>query len=135
MEKTPFAAWESTLWSTVLRARERSAEALETLARRYWKPLYSYIRSKVQDRASAQDLTQDFFVYLLEKDLLQRVGPTRGSFRGFLRAVADRFLSDQRDRERAVKRGGGRERVSLDFAEADTDFAENESPERAFERA
>lgn len=135
MEETPFQAWESTLWSTILRAQDRSAEALETLARRYWKPLYFYLRSKVRDRETAQDLTQDFFLYLIDKDLLQRVGPARGSFRGFLRAVADRFLSDQRDRERAAKRGGDRKRIPLDFAQADTEFVAEESPERAYERA
>ena len=75
-------AWASTLWSTVLKARSgEGPEALDKLARRYWKPVYFYIRSKHRDIESAKDLTQSFFAYLLDKDLLQRVGPERGADR------------------------------------------------------
>ena len=136
------ASWASTLWSTVLKAQDHDSDegrrALERLASTYWKPLYFYIRRKSRDAETARDLTQGFFAYLLEKDLLQRARPEQGSFRAYLRAIADRFLSDQRDRDQAAKRGGNAPRVSLDFADAETDFAYGpagaESPEQAYER-
>ena len=134
--------WASTLWSTVLHAVDRDStegrEALARLAERYWKPLYFYVRRKCGGADEAQDRTQAFFAYLLDRDLLKHARPERGSFRAFLRTVADRFLADQRDREAAIKRGGDAKRLSLDFAEAETDFAygprASESPDEAYER-
>jgi len=125
--------WASTLWSTVLRARDRDPAALERLCARYWRAIYHYILCRRRDRESAQDLTQAFLLYVIEKDLLSRKDPEHGSFRGFLRASVDRFLSDQYDHERALKRGGGLRRIDLDFAKAEIDASEN--PERAFLRS
>ncbi|MBI2901631.1 MAG: sigma-70 family RNA polymerase sigma factor [Planctomycetes bacterium] len=130
----PGGEWASTLWSTALRARD--PEALERLAARYWKPVYFFIRAKGKDVETAKDLTQSFFAYVLEKEILDRKNET-GSFRAFLRGVLDRFLSDQYDRERAIKRGGQAARVSWDFAEAETDFSSQKGtdPEQAFLRS
>lgn len=128
----PGGEWASTLWSTAF----RDPKALEQLAARYWKPVYFYIRARGNDVETAKDLTQGFFAYLFEKGILERKNAT-GSFRAFLRGVLDRFLSDQSDHERALKRGGDVQRVSLDFAEAETDFATRGSkdPEELFRRS
>lgn len=128
----PGGEWASTLWSTAL----RDPKALEQLATRYWKPVYFYIRAKGKDIESAKDLTQGFFAHLFEKGILERKNES-GSFHAFLRGVLDRFLSDHYDHERALKRGGGAQRISLDFAEAETDFATRGSadPEKLFERS
>lgn len=139
----PTGGWASTLWSTVLEARDRQSDAgrkaLERLAGRYWKPVYFFIRARRRDVDAAKDLTQGFFAYLLEKELIRRASPEQGSFRAYLRAILERFLSDQRDRDGALKRGGGAVQVSLDFVDAETDFAHGprapETPEEAFERS
>ena len=83
-------------------------------------------------------MTQAFFAMLLEKDFLQGVQRERGRFRSFLLAAFRHFLSNQRDRERAWKRGGRHARVSFDAAEAESLFQQrgsrSPSPEAEFER-
>lgn len=108
------------------------------LYRAYSYPVYAFIRRRGHSRPQAQDLTQDFFVHLLEKKTLSRVDPARGRFRTFLLGALDYFLIDASRRDRAGKRGGGCELVFLDDVEA----AENdyqlfspawETPERLLE--
>jgi RNA polymerase sigma-70 factor (ECF subfamily) len=106
----------STRWSMVLRARDPTApgaaEALACLCRVYWYPLYAFIRRQVGSHDEAQDLTQEFFVRVLEKPILDRVDPDRGRFRSFLRACCQHFLANHRDHARALKRGGGQQPLS-----------------------
>ncbi len=133
----PGGAWSSTAWSTVLRAKgpdsaDRRA-ALGRLCSRYWKPVYLHIRGKGKNVEEAKDLAQEFFAYLLEKEILSKKDES-ASFRAFLRGVLQRFLSDQHDRDRALKRGGGALRVPMDFAEAEAHFTE-EDPEGVFDRS
>ena len=72
-------SFASTHWSLVLRARRQADTAahvaLESLCRRYWLPLYAYVRRRVASVEEAQDLTQEFFVRLLEKQVLAEVSP------------------------------------------------------------
>jgi RNA polymerase sigma-70 factor (ECF subfamily) len=96
-----------------------AAAALESLCRTYWYPLYAYVRREGHNPADAQDLTQEFFACLLARNSLLRVAPEKGKFRSFLLASMRYFLSDQRDRARAEKRGGGAEVLSLDAQEAE----------------
>ncbi len=88
---------------------------------------------------AAQDLTQDFFAHVLEKGLLARADPGRGRFRSFLLAVFAHYLSNRRDHERALKRGGGRATFSIDIAGAegryDRELVLELTPERAFDRS
>jgi RNA polymerase sigma-70 factor (ECF subfamily) len=83
-------------------------------------------------------LTQAFFIHLLEKGSLAAVDPCRGRFRAFLRAACAHFLADQRDRDRAQKRGGGRAVLSIDARDAEGRYlrepAHDLTPERLFER-
>ncbi len=104
----------------------------------YWLPLYTYIRRQGESPEDAQDLTQEFFARLLEKNFLGSVDPAKGRFRSFLLASVKHFLSNQRDRARAQKRGGGQAPTPLDFSDAESRAgfqpAENQTPEKAFEK-
>jgi RNA polymerase sigma-70 factor (ECF subfamily) len=138
------SAWRfaSTHWSVVLAAGQRqsaeSAEALATLCRVYWYPLYAYARRRLPRPDDAQDLTQEFFAQLLEKDYLRAADPTRGKFRSFLLTAFKHFLAKERDRANAQKRGGGRHSVSLDFQDGESRYqrepADHATPETLYER-
>ena len=109
----------STQWSLVLiageGAGEASREALATLCRVYWYPLYAFVRREGYGPEEAQDLTQAFFTRLLEKKYLRDCDRDRGRFRSFLLAALKHFLSNERDRAHAQKRGGGAYVLSLDW--------------------
>jgi RNA polymerase sigma-70 factor (ECF subfamily) len=109
----------TTRWSLVIAAGQRespeSAAALASLCRLYWYPLYAFARRRLPATEDAQDLTQDFFAQLMEKEYLGQADRQRGSFRSFLLTAFKHFLAKQRDRARAQKRGGGRSHLSLDF--------------------
>jgi RNA polymerase sigma-70 factor (ECF subfamily) len=93
---------------------EASQEALATLCRVYWYPLYAFVRREGYTPDDAQDLTQAFFARLLEKKYLRDCDRDRGRFRSFLLASLKHFLSNERDHDRAQKRGGGVCSLSLD---------------------
>jgi RNA polymerase sigma-70 factor (ECF subfamily) len=127
-----------TLWTVVLKAREQSKEALEELVKAYWKPIYVYVRRWGASEDEAKDLTQGFFMELLERNFLKGVSPDKGRFRTFLLTVLKRYLINQAERARAQKRGGGKSPLSLDFAGAENEYsilpASSETPERSFNR-
>jgi RNA polymerase sigma factor (sigma-70 family) len=110
--------FRTTHWTAVLSARDgqspEAQAALDGLCRTYWPPLYSYIRQRGHSPHEAKDLTQEFFARFLEKEYLQHLKDRRGKFRSFLLTLVKHFLSDQFDRSRAQKRGGGRVGISLD---------------------
>ncbi|MBI3854178.1 MAG: sigma-70 family RNA polymerase sigma factor [Planctomycetes bacterium] len=116
------AAFPETVWSTVLRAKDDGA-ALGRLIERSWKPLYFYLRRKGRDVEAAKDLTQAFFSHLLERRLMDRVEQGRGRFRGFLLASMEHFLANEYRVATAEKRGGTSAPLSLDFQEAETQYA------------
>jgi len=109
----------STHWSVVLAAGESQAEpeiahaALAELCQTYWAPLYSFVRSRGYSVHDAQDLTQSFFAYLIERKIYARVDRRKGRFRSFLLASLKNFLADASDRERTLKRGGGQNFLPL----------------------
>jgi RNA polymerase sigma-70 factor (ECF subfamily) len=132
----------TTHWSVVLNASDPSApgaqEALEKLCQTYWYPLYVYVRRQGYGAEDAQDFTQGFFARFIEKDYLGQVDPAKGRFRSFLLASLRHFLSDERDRARAIKRGGGKALVSLDAQDAEGRYAgepaDQLDAEKIFER-
>ncbi len=132
----------ATRWSIVLAAGRRSSpdsqQALESLCRAYWYPLYAYVRRRVSDVHQAQDLTQEFFATLLERNALRAADRKRGRFRSFLLAACKNFLADEWDKGRAIKRGGGRKTFSLDLASGERRFslepADTQSPEMLYEK-
>ena len=99
-----------------------SRQALESLCETYWCPLYAYARRRVSNATDAQDLTQSFFAELLEKDVVAKATPDRGRFRAFLLTAFKNFLSRQWEKSQALKRGGGRIALSLDFDSAESGF-------------
>jgi RNA polymerase sigma-70 factor (ECF subfamily) len=140
----PEAAWRfaSTRWSMVAAAGQRdspeSAEALATLCQAYWYPLYSYARRRLTSATDAQDATQAFFAELLAKNYLLQADPARGRFRSFLLTAFKHFLSKDRDRATAKKRGGDRQILSLDFPAGERRYCSEPvdaaTPETLFER-
>jgi RNA polymerase sigma-70 factor (ECF subfamily) len=114
-------------------------QALETLCRTYWFPLYAYLRRQGYSSDLAEEHTQAFFARLLEKKGLRLADPKRGKFRSFLLAALKHFLANERKRARARKRGGGRKPFPLDFQNAESQFAlepaDRLSPDKLFERS
>jgi len=99
--------FQTTRWSLVLAAAqgaEGSGEALEWLCATYWYPLYAFVRRQVHDAEAARDLTQSFFLRLLDRQGLRRIDPQQGRFRAFLIASMKHFLANERAREHALKR-------------------------------
>lgn len=115
---TNWVHFTRTQWTLVLSAKSAPPhdrlEALESLCRSYWPPIYAYIRQNGYRPADAQDLTQEFFARLLEKDFLQHLTHQRGKFRSFLLTFVNHMLSDERDKQRAKKRGGDQTQISLE---------------------
>jgi RNA polymerase sigma-70 factor (ECF subfamily) len=109
--------FETTRWSVVLRAGSAdtagSREALATLCETYWYPVYAFIRRSGVNAPDAEDLTQAYFARFLEKKFLDGVRPEKGRFRSFLLVSVRNFLHNERDRERALKRGGGERPLTL----------------------
>lgn len=137
------ASWLSTTqWSVILAAGESqsslSREALTILCQKYWYPLYVYARRRGHDQENARDVTQSFFAQLLEKKSIKVVARERGRFRSFLLVSFKNFLSNEWDRERAAKRGGGKPQVSLDLRDAEGRYlrepVDPKTPEEAFDR-
>jgi RNA polymerase sigma-70 factor (ECF subfamily) len=129
----------TTRWSVVLDAqRDNATPALEALCRTYWPPLYAYARRRGDSPHDAEDLTQSFFARLLEKDYLRTVERQKGRFRQFLLMAFKRFLANEWDRQKRLKRGGDRILVSLDAVAAERlyrgDAPESFSADAAFER-
>jgi len=113
----------TTRWSVVMAARDKASPesegALQALCKAYWHPLYAFVRRLGNSPHDAQDLTQEFFARLLQKEWLGAVERERGRFRTFLIVTVKRFLANEWDKNRAARRGGGQTLVPLD-----TQFAE-----------
>jgi RNA polymerase sigma-70 factor (ECF subfamily) len=133
----------STSWTLIAAAAGPRPEAsvhraLEALCHAYWRPLYVYARRQDYPAEDAADLVQGYFAKLLEKDYLQEARRERGRFRSFLIASFRHYLSNERDRERAVKRGGAAPRLIVSVEDAERLYAletpRDLSPERVFER-
>ena len=131
----------TTRWTLVVAAddlhRKEARSALVSLCEGYWYPLYGYVRRHGYPADQAQDLTQEFFIRVLEGCYLERADPEKGRFRAFLLTTMKFFLPDEADRNRAQKRGGG-SMLSLEMSCGEERYlrkpAHDETPERTFER-
>jgi RNA polymerase sigma factor (sigma-70 family) len=131
----------TTRWTLVVAAgdlqRKEAHSALVSLCEGYWYPLYAYVRRRGYPADQAQDLTQEFFVRVLDGRYLDRADPEKGRFRAFILTSLKFFLADEADRNRAQKRGGGNV-LSLEISSGEEryqrDPSHNETPERIFER-
>jgi DNA-directed RNA polymerase specialized sigma24 family protein len=114
------ARFPDTSWGLVLAAGDRgdahASEAFASLCRQYWMPIYAGLRRQGFASSDAEDLTQGFFLHLIDGGGVSRADPDRGRFRSFLLGALRRFLANDRDREHARKRGGDRTFVAIDAA-------------------
>ncbi len=131
----------TTRWTLVVAAsapdQNEARSALVSLCEGYWYPLYAYLRRRGYPTDQAQDLTQEFFMRVLEGRYLDRADPEKGRFRSFLLTSLKFFVADEGDRHRAFKRGGGAV-LPLEFSSGEERYqrepAHDETPERIFER-
>jgi RNA polymerase sigma-70 factor (ECF subfamily) len=134
--------FQTTNWSVLQRATAGSSSdaraALSRLCETYWPPVYAFIRHRGHSPSAAEDLTQSYFARFFEKGYVFDFRPEAGRFRTFLRSSVAHFLANEWDRERALKRGGGRVPVSLDAATAEERLrlepVDRLTPEVVFER-
>jgi RNA polymerase sigma-70 factor (ECF subfamily) len=137
------ARFDTTSWSVVLKAGAGDTtgcrEALARLCESYWYPVYAYIRRSGASATDAEDLTQEYFARFLEKRFLDHVRPERGRFRSFLLVSVRNFLHNERDRARALKRGGGERPLPLHGEDGEARYEREPvhavTPEVLFERA
>ena len=114
--------------------------ALQILCQSYWYPLYAYVRHRGHGPDDARDLTQSFFLHLLEKNKLALANPDRGRFRSFLLGALKNFLANDWHRASAQKRNAARNSLPLspDFDAAEIRYrresSDNATPERLYER-
>lgn len=130
--ETGAVAFTTTHWSVVLAAQAATPAAqaaLEKLCRTYWRPIYGFVRRQGVKPEEAKDLTQGFFALLLERRDLETVRKEKGRLRSYLLTSLKHFLTNERDRAMALKRGEGqrliplqdlRERERSGFEPADT---------------
>ncbi len=132
------ARFGTTQWSIVLKAGQGAEAALLRLCQIYWPPLYTFIRRRGHAVHEAQDLTQTFFVHLLENDSLRTVAPTKGRFRSFLLISVKHFLANEWHKGHAVRRGGKYVMISWDeMRPEDRDLqgpSDSMTPEKVFTR-
>lgn len=124
----PFAP---TQWSVILQARRDSTNrraALEQLCASYWLPIYGYLRRRGHAPADAEDLTQNFFLYLLDGDFLDRPDPAKGRFRGYLVGALRHFLSEHFERASAQKRGGRAQFIDWTSLDAERELSTVDQP-------
>jgi len=132
----------TTHWTAVLSATgsdsTQARHALAELCQTYWYPLYAFIRRQGHAPHDAEDLTQEFFARLVEKEFLRAVRREKGRFRSFLLTALKRFLANEHDRATAQKRGGDRAVISIDHASAESRYelepAHQVTPEVIFEQ-
>ena len=131
----------TTRWTLVVAAgdphRKEARSALVSLCENYWYPLYAYLRRRGYSADQAEDLTQEFFMRVLEGRYLDRADPEKGRFRSFLLTSLKFFVADEGDRQRARKRGGGRV-VPFELSSGEERYqrepGHDETAERVFER-
>jgi RNA polymerase sigma-70 factor (ECF subfamily) len=110
--------------------------ALEKLCRAYWFPIYAFVRRQGHGPHDAQDLTQEFFARVLEKNYFADADRAKGRFRSFLLASLKHFLANEWDKAKAQKRGGGQVMIPIDIKSAENSggFEPADNAEKIFER-
>lgn len=140
MKSYSYRKFPTTRWSLVhlvQHADEKTrSDALSDLFSIYWYPMYAFVRRQGQKPEDSRDLVQQFFVKILENDILRSVDQQKGRFRAFIQTALIRFLKDEREKKNAQKRGGGW--IAYDLVEAEKRFANHMvdrlTPESSYER-
>lgn len=136
------SAFLTTHWTVVIEAAHPGAagalEAFSQLYQDYWYPLYAYVRRRGYLSTEAEDITQNFFLRLLQKRSLAGLQREGGRFRSFLLSALGNFLANEWDRARAQKRGGGTTPIPIEIEDGEVRFArelaDQETPESLFEK-
>jgi RNA polymerase sigma-70 factor (ECF subfamily) len=136
------ASFRTTHWSVVLAAAEQSSPeaeaALAKLCQTYWYPLYAFIRRRGHGPEEAEDLTQEFFARLVDKNYLAGITVQGGRFRSYILTILKHFLVNEWERTQTRKRGGGKTIFSIDDKTAEERYqvepVDNTTPESIFER-
>jgi len=136
------SAFPTTRWNLVLQAGRgddtEARAAMDALCEAYWFPLYAYARRRGNSGEDARDLVQSYFVRLIDKRFLDNVRPEFGRFRAFLLHTMKNFISGERARLRAQRRGGGAAHLPLDLEDAENRLAKaiagDRTPEEEFDR-
>jgi RNA polymerase sigma factor (sigma-70 family) len=122
------SAFPSSHWSLITRAGgadpEQAQRALAELCRRYWYPVYAFVRRQLGSVHDAEDATQGFFTHLLTGKVLAAADPARGRFRTYLLACCKHYLANERRAARAEKRGGQALVFDIDFPNAASRYAQ-----------
>jgi RNA polymerase sigma-70 factor (ECF subfamily) len=132
----------TTRWSLIVQAAHHGTAgqdaALAALCETYWTPIYAFIRRSGKSPDDARDLTQAFFVRVIEKRFFSDADRSRGRFRSFLFSSVRHFLANQHDWAVAAKRGGGVAALALEFDDGERRYslepADQATPERSYER-
>jgi RNA polymerase sigma factor (sigma-70 family) len=134
-------SFPATRWSVVFRARSAdsaASAALAELCRVYWRPVYSFLRRQGNASHDAEDLTQGFFVMLLDQESFATVDEARGRLRSFLLVALKRFAANEYQRGRTQKRGGAVTHLQIDTGNAEdhytAELATSLAPDLLFER-
>src|ERR1051326_4055812 len=138
----PIGQFQTTQWGLIMMASGEHAdaarEALEQLCRIYWYPIYAFVRRQGQSVENAQDLTQEFFVRVLQGNYFQGADPQRGRLRSFLLASLKNFLVNEWEKACTAKRGGNHFIFSWDERNAEGRYlsepVEGLTPERIYEK-
>ncbi len=129
----------ATRWTLIHRARMPGGEgevAMEELCRRYWFPIYAFLRGRGCRKEEAEDVTQGFFQLLLRQGLFQAADAERGRLRSFLLTALKNYHASYLRNSRTQKRGGGDDVLSFDIEDAETRFAgqpiDTDDPEKIY---
>jgi RNA polymerase sigma factor (sigma-70 family) len=132
-----------TQWTLVNRLRDEGSSgaqrAMEEICRAYWRPLYVYARRFGLNEAEAKDAVQDLFLRLLDGNRMATADADRGRLRTFLLASLKNVIANNRERQKAARRGGGAVPFSLDMTDAEGCYmqeAESQTlpPDEAYDR-
>lgn len=143
MQRTQHGAFPNTRWSVVVSLRQsgdlrESRVALEELCKIYWRPIYSYARRQGLEPADAEDVTQGFFAFVLDKDLFSNADENLGKLRNYLLTAFSRHIRHWHRQAGAQKRGGGSEILSIEASQAEgqitIDPADQRTPESIFQK-
>jgi len=137
----------TTHWSLVAAARldgageTRARKALEDLCQAYWYPLYAFVRFRGYSPDDAEDLTQAFFVRIIETGGFASADPERGRFRSYLLGAMKHFLANEWHRAQTQRRGGQVKFIEWDALDPEARYAgasrqseQSDSAEHLFDR-
>lgn len=137
------SSFHDTRWTLVSRSRGSDTQAkaaLSELCEAYYAPVVTFLRREGRAEDVARELAHDFFVRLLQGDAITGADPQRGRFRSYLLSALKRVAADQRDRDHALKRGGGQRHAVIENDGSSTDASlqiadkNAEAPDVAFDR-